>query len=160
MVAQGQPRSVGEDIGIVHRVVITTANDGYVLLNHGCYSLSTWAPVRPAAVQKRLGGGEPTTLTVRITTAALREVRVGDKFASRHGQKGTVAPAAAAARGGRRRRPGPGGLLMDQVDLPYTQEGIVPDILFARRVADSGAAAPPTATASPPACPGRRPRPV
>lgn len=113
----------------MHRVVITSNNDGFVLMGHGNYSLSTMSPVPLAAIQKRLHTGEPTTLTVRVTTAALREVRIGDKFASRHGQKGTVAQSHAFAHTCVWLMPG--GVLMDQADLPFTQEGIVPDILFA-----------------------------
>lgn len=72
-------------------MVITSGNDGYVLMGHGCYNLHTGAPMRSAALLRRFHGtGDGTSssstttsvptasVTVRITTAALREVRVGD----------------------------------------------------------------------------------
>lgn len=98
-----------DDTGLVHRVVVTCGSEGYVMATHGCYNLHSWSAVRQEHI--RIGRGTDP-ITVRITVVALREPRVGDKFASRHGQKGTV------------------GQLIDQADLPYTIDGTVPDILF------------------------------
>lgn len=76
-------------------------------------SAQTYKLPDPSYIDKVLvSATELETKLIKVQTRQTRRPEVGDKFSSRHGQKGVV------------------GILAEQADMPFTDEGIVPDVIM------------------------------
>jgi DNA-directed RNA polymerase subunit B len=122
-------RLLEHDGAIIHEAVVT---GGDILIGRtspprfmeeykefevkGPYRRDTSIGVRPSEngvvdtviMTQSVEGGKMYKIRVRD----MRVPEIGDKFASRHGQKGVI------------------GMLVNQEDLPYSEDGVVPDIMI------------------------------
>lgn len=66
----------------------------------------------PTNIDKVMVTESETERIIKILTRQTRRPELGDKFSSRHGQKGVC------------------GLIVPQEDMPFNDQGIVPDIIM------------------------------
>jgi DNA-directed RNA polymerase subunit B len=77
--------------------------DTSIVMRHGEVGIVDLALITETADGNKL---------VKVRVRDLRIPEIGDKFATRHGQKGVI------------------GILLNQADMPYTVKGITPDIIL------------------------------
>jgi len=90
-------------------------NNGMANLSRINYKFSglSYKGSTPSYVDKVLiTSNEAEQFLIKVTTRQIRRPEVGDKFASRHGQKGVC------------------GCIVPQVDLPFSDDGITPDLIM------------------------------
>lgn len=77
-----------------------------------CEDVSTLSNNKARVVSTRIYQEKDGARGVKMKTRTVQVPVIGDKFASRHGQKGTI------------------GMLYSEIDMPFTSDGIIPDIIL------------------------------
>lgn len=117
LAAVGEKISHGE-VYINKRIPKSAFSSGITGSEVGSDSGYTEAPMTyklpdPAYIDKvMLSVNESEVKLCKVLTRQTRRPEPGDKFSSRHGQKGVV------------------GIIAEQADMPFTDQGIVPDIIM------------------------------
>ena len=111
----GEKVSAGE-VYILKQVPLNTSSSG-LGSDYGSNEYKdtpvTYRLPDPSYIDKvMLSVTESDNRLIKVQTRQTRRPEVGDKFSSRHGQKGVV------------------GIIADQADMPFNDEGIVPDIIM------------------------------
>ena len=81
-------------------------------LGHRPAPMKNKLPEEAYADQVMIAGTETDDILVKVLLRQTRIPEVGDKFSSRHGQKGVC------------------GIIVQQEDMPFTDQGICPDIIM------------------------------
>jgi len=103
MIKKDTPTDVSAGIGIGSESAPTDYRDSSVL-----YRINDPAYIDKVMVSQT----ERQTFVVKVQTRQTRRPELGDKFSSRHGQKGVV------------------GIIVEQEDMPFSDSGLVPDIIM------------------------------
>jgi len=94
----------------------TRVSDGSILVNKMSPSSNTLTNIKhkghPAYIDKTMITKSESENIIKIVTRETRTPEIGDKFSSRHGQKGVV------------------GLIVPQADMPFSDYGLNPDIIM------------------------------
>ena len=110
---------IGRDQTYIHKRIPVNAADNTVAgvpgtqnLGHRPAPMRNKLPEDVYADQVLIASTEKDDILVKVLLRSTRIPEVGDKFSSRHGQKGVC------------------GIIVQQEDMPFTDQGICPDIIM------------------------------